>query len=191
MLTKQDFQKCADDLGVSVAALQAVAEVESGGAGFTVIDGKSQPVILWEPHIFWRELNKQGIQPVRSDICYPTWGEKPYPKGQAAQHERLQRGVAIHREAALRSASYGKFQICGFNYRLCGYNSLQDFINDMYKDEQGHLKAFCGFIVSTGLLKHLKAKDWENFSRGYNGPGYAKNNYHKKMKAAYLKYAAA
>ena len=47
-------------------------------------------------------------------------------------------GEAAHlnRIAALKSASWGKFQLMGFNYKLCGFNSLQAFVNAMYKNEE-------------------------------------------------------
>ena len=35
----------------------------------------------------------------------------------------------------------------------------------------------------------LKAKDWANFARGYNGPAYAKNRYDVKLAAAYAKFS--
>ena len=77
----------------------------------------------------------------------------------------------------------------GFNWQLCGYKSLQEFINAMYHSEQKQLDAFCNFLKSRGLVDELRRRDWEGFAKGYNGPGYAKNQYHIKMKRAYYKYA--
>jgi hypothetical protein len=88
----------------------------------------------------------------------------------------------------LCSASWGKFQVMGSNYSLCDCDSIQEFINHVYKDENAHLMLFCAFLKNTGLVKHLKDKNWEAFAKGYNGPSYAQNNYHKKLNTAYLKY---
>lgn len=191
MISTKDFTDAAELLGVEVAAIKAVAEVESGGAGFL---STGEPVILFEPHVFWRELVKRGIEPERyasfSDVLYKKWGEKPYGKS-SEQHARLQRACLINREAALCSASWGRFQIMGNNHALCGCKTIQDFINKIYESEREHLMLFCHYIKNTGLVRHLKAKDWEAFARGYNGPGYAKNAYHKKMNTAYLKHRAA
>ena len=41
---------------------------------------------------------------------------------------------------------------------------------------------------NTGLLKHLRAKNWAAFARLYNGPAYASRGYHTRMAAAYKKY---
>ena len=183
MITEQAFKDSAESLDVEVAAIKAVAEVESAGEGF-LADGR--PKILFEPHVFWKELKKRGIAPVVSDICYPIWGTKPYGKV-SAQHARLEKAAEINRDAALSSASWGKFQIMGYNYKLAGYSTLQDFINDMYKSEDDHLRSFTAYIKNTFLNDELREKDWKGFARGYNGALYYKNNYDKKLAAAYLK----
>lgn len=189
MITTKQFEEAAQLLGVEVAVIKAVTEVESSGSGF-LSDG--QPVILFEPHILWRELKKREINPYNflpeySDVLYEKWGTKPYGKP-SQQHARLQRATQIHREAALASCSWGLFQILGNNYKACGCASVQDFINEIYKGEYEHLKLFIAFVKNNGLADELQRKDWEGFAKRYNGPSYAKNNYHKKLNAAYLKH---
>lgn len=191
MITEQQFKASAKRLNVEVAAIKAVAEVESGGNGFLPT---GEPIILFEPHIFWKELRKRGLDPNRyvkgnEDILYPSWGAKPYGKI-SQQHSRLARAVKIHREAALCSASWGKFQILGTNFKLCGYKTIQQFVNAMYDSEDKHLEAFCGFIENTFLDDELRAKNWPAFARGFNGIYYWKNNYDKKMAAAYIKFSS-
>jgi hypothetical protein len=178
------FTEAATFLGIEEAVIKAVAEVESSGSGFL---STGEPVILFEPHQFWRELKKRGITPVESDICYQKWGKLPYGKS-SEQHGRLEKAVKIHREAALCSASWGRFQIMGYHFKACGCNTIQDFINAMYKSEGEHLRLFCNFLKSQGLSNLLKEKNWESFAFRYNGAGYAKNNYHKKLHSAYLKH---
>ena len=73
----------------------------------------------------------------------------------------------------------------GFNWQKCKYNTLQDFINGMWKSESEHLRAFTHFIQTEGLGKPLRDGDWRAFAKGYNGPGYEKNDYHVKLKRAY------
>ncbi len=41
---------------------------------------------------------------------------------------------------------------------------------------------------NTGLLKHLRSKNWAAFARLYNGPAYASRGYHTRMATAYKKY---
>lgn len=191
MITENQFKEIADLLDIEVATIKAVTEVESKGEAFL---STGEPIILFEPHIFWKELQNKGINPLTyvnntdtSDIVYQKWGAKPYGKF-SQQHSRLARAVKINREAALKSASWGAFQIMGFNYDICGFPTVQEFVNAMYESEFEHLKAFSNFIKNTGLVKHLKTKNWEAFAKGYNGSGYKKNDYHNKLAKAYNKY---
>lgn len=183
------YTAAAKQLGWSVAAVRAVAEVESSGDGFL---NSGEPKILFERHIFHRFLKKAGkdinfLQGQHPDIVNSKPGGY---LGGHAEHERLARAVEIDRTIALQSASWGKFQIMGFNYRSCGYEELQDFINDMYGDESGHLRAFIGFIKHhPRMLKAGRDRDWKTFAKEYNGPAYAKNQYDKKLAKAYLKYS--
>lgn len=182
-LTGADFVRASKKLMCSVAAIKAVSEVESNGGGFLPT---GEPVILFERHIFSRRTNKRfdGIAP---DIS------NPLPGGYGAvllQHKRLQRAVALDRNAALMSASWGMFQIMGFNYPLCGFNSLQGFVNAMYESEGRQLDAFVNYIIASRLDDELRELRWADFARKYNGPAYAKNKYDIKMAAAYKRFAA-
>ncbi|HEU4607137.1 MAG TPA: N-acetylmuramidase family protein [Chitinophagaceae bacterium] len=189
IITLDGFVYAAQLLKIEVATVKAVAEVESGGCGFV----NGLPVILFEPHVFWKELRKRKFDPEKylkdyGDMLYPLWGAKPYPKGQDAQYKRLDRAANINRDAALCSCSWGKFQIMGYNWQLCGSKTLQEFINGMHHDEDEHLNLFVNYIRKTGLDDELRAKDWKGFARGYNGALYYRNNYDKKLLAAYNKF---
>lgn len=188
MITEKAFRDSARIIGCDTAAVKAVAKVESGGSGFLA---SGEPVILFEPHIYFRELKKIDIDPLfymkdpqYADIIYPVWGTKPYGPS-SKQHERLARAASINRDAALKSASYGKFQILGVNYKMCGCKTIQEFVNAMYKSEDEHLRLFTNYILSAGLDDELRYKDWRGFARGYNGPLFARNSYDKKMANAY------
>ena len=181
-LQECDFVTAANLLGCEIAAVKAVAEVESSGGGFQA-DGK--PKILFERHYFHRLTN--GRYSAKNwDISNPKAGGYGLS---SAQHERLERAAKLDREAALQSASWGKFQIMGSHWKSLGYSSLQEFINAMYASETEHLMAFVKFVKVNGLADELKRKDWAGFARGYNGPAYAKNKYDQKMKAAYDKFS--
>lgn len=189
MITEEQYQQAARTLGVDVATIKAVTEVESGGKGFLKT---GEPVILFEPHVFWRELRNKGINPSdfehgNEDILYPEWGMKPYGLS-TKQHGRLARAVAIDRDSALKSASWGMFQIMGNNYRAAGYPNVQGFVNAMYHDEGAHLQAFVNFIKYNKLDRFLKIRDWAGFALRYNGKGYKKNKYDIKLAQAYNKY---
>jgi len=191
-LTNTDIHAVATQLGVDVPMIKAVFEVESRGSGF-LPDGR--PKILFEGHIFWAELKRRGKDPMEfaksnGDILYPKW-TKAYYKGNALEYDRLSRAKSIDHDAALASASWGTFQIMGFNYKACGYTSLATYLDSCYVSEGEHLKAFAAFITTGKLISHLKAKNWAAFAKGYNGPGYKQNNYDVKLADAYTKHLKA
>lgn len=177
----------AQKLGVEIATIQAFANVESRGDG-KLSDGR--PKILFERHVFYRMLRSHfGVDRAKAtaedhpDICNQTPGGY---KGGAAEYDRLAAAMRIDRECAQLSASWGKFQIMGFNYRACGYVTVQDLVNAAQAGED--LEMFVGFINSNRELKAaLQAKDWAKAAKLYNGPEYAKNRYDEKLNAEYLK----
>ena len=182
-LQEQDFSKAAKSLNCDIAAIKAVAEVESKSDGFLPSD---EPIILFERHIFSR-LTKHIFDSSNPSISNPSPGG--YGKVNQ-QHKKLQTAVALDRNAALMSASWGKFQIMGFNFTLAGFNSLQQFVTAMYTSEAEQLDAFINYIKNTFLDDELRDKRWADFARKYNGPMYSKYNYDKKLAAAYKKYSS-
>ncbi|MGJ7033804.1 N-acetylmuramidase family protein [Niabella hirudinis] len=181
VLTEKDYKDAAQMLDAEVAAIRAVAEVESAGSGFLQ---SGEPKILFERHVFSKRTG--GLfDASHPNISNSVWGGY----GAAAnQHKRLQEAAALNREAALMSASWGKFQIMGFNYALCGFNTLQDFVNAMYRSEREHLLAFVNYIKNVSLDDELREHRWADFARKYNGPDYRKNRYDIRLKGAYNKF---
>lgn len=185
LLSLKDLQAAAKRLRCDLPAIQAVAEVESPVGGF-LPDGR--PTILFEAHIF-SNLTQGRYNGDYPNISSPRWNRKLYGATGAHQHDRLALAAGLNRSAALQAASWGRFQVMGFNYKVCGYNTLQSFINAMYRSERDHLDAFCGYVISRALDDELRAHDWAGFAYGYNGSGYAANHYDTKLAAAYRKFA--
>lgn len=184
-LKEQDYIDAAKSLGVDVASVKAIKEVESRGNGFLP---SGLPVILFERHKMYHFLREKGLPIVISDVVDPDAGG--YYGGEA-EHQRLTKAVMIDRDSALKSTSFGLFQIMGFNYMRCGFDTLQSFINAMFKDEASHLKAFVAFVKSDkNLHTALINKDWDLVARLYNGKAYKKNSYHIKLKKAHAKWSA-
>ena len=185
-LTDEAITLAAQELDVDPCALIAVVRVESSGAGFLE---PGMPKILFEGHIFWRELKKNGIDPEKPadrhpSILYPKWTKAHY-RGGRREYERLEEALAIHREAALRSASWGAFQIMGFNHAVCGFAGVEEFVAAHKRSAAGQLAAFCAFLQTNKLTFRLKSLDWAGFAKAYNGPGYEQNRYDLKLAAAY------
>jgi hypothetical protein len=180
-ITLDAFSKAAAEIGCEIAAIQAVAEVESRGDGFLP---DNRPKILFERHIFSRETGR------KFDSKYPDISSKKTGGylGGSREYDRLEKAFNLDAEAALKSASWGRFQIMGFNYRACGFKSVEQFVDAAKASEDQHLMAFVGFVKENHLDDELRRKDWAKFARGYNGPAYQKNQYDIKMAQAYKKY---
>lgn len=183
-LVDSDYKQAADTLGVEVACVKAVTKVESRGSGFLP---SGVPVILFERHWMYKLLKaKTGKEPVLNDVVDPKAGGY---LGGVKEHARLDKAVAIDRECALQSASWGLFQIMGFHWKALGYGSVQQFVNAQYASEAKQLDTFVRFIkINPGMHAALKAKDWAKFAKLYNGPAYAKNNYDVKLAQAYASF---
>lgn len=178
-LAGHHYLTAADLLRVEPATIKAVAEVEAGPYGAFLETG--EPTILFERHVFHR------LTGGRFDASHPDLSSRRaggYGKV-SAQHGRLARAAALDREAALQSASYGLFQIMGFNHQVAGHPTLQGFINAMYASALEHLLAMVRYCQHHGLDRHLRAHDWASFARGYNGPAFARNRYDSKLASAY------
>lgn len=183
-LTDADFERAARRLRTSVAAVRAIAEVESLDGG-CLPDGR--PKILFERHWFHR-LTEGAWTASHPRISSPVPGGY---SGGAREYARLEEAVALDRAAALRSASWGAFQIMGFNHRLAGYDDIEDFVGAMVADSSRQLDAFIAFIEASGLGDELRRQDWVGFARGYNGRSYRRNRYDEKLAAAHARFVAA
>ncbi|MCW5760266.1 MAG: N-acetylmuramidase family protein [Phenylobacterium sp.] len=188
-LASGDFAAAAAVLGVNVAKVLAVDEVESRGRGFH--PQTRRPIILFEPHRF-SKLTKGAFDAVAPDVSYPKWGEAPYPAGQDARYAQLLKAARLDEGAALASASWGRFQIMGFNHRPAGFASVQAFVAAMVRSEAEHLLAFARFLkADPAMLFCLQKNDWAGFARRYNGEGYAQHGYDQRLKVAYARRLAA
>lgn len=188
-LTDADFTLVASLLDCEATALKAVQRVETGGRGGFFAPGK--PAILFEGHIFWNQLKKRELRPEdyvqgHEDILYPQW-EKSHYRGGPSEYERLEQARQIHPEAADASASWGMFQIMGFNYAACGESTVASFVQSMCESECKQLLLSARFIRRSGMLPALQQKNWTEFARRYNGPAYAQNQYDQKLAATYEK----
>ncbi|MBK3461633.1 N-acetylmuramidase domain-containing protein [Pseudomonas haemolytica] len=199
LLRNHDLVTAAERLGVPLATVYAVNEVESKGKGF-LENGK--PVILFERHVMYRQLAKvrnPGDDPAEikrhADELAATNPALVNTKGGGyiggtAEHQRLTMARQIDDTAALESASWGAFQIMGYHWERLGYASVQDFVAAMSASESQQFDAFTRFIETDPVLhKALKARKWAEFARLYNGPDYLRNLYDTKLQRAYERHA--
>ena len=188
LMRESDLIEAADRLDVPLASIKAVNEVESRGRGF-LPDGR--PVILFERHVFWRQLTAHDVDP-------SGYGDRPsilsrqrggYAGG-AAEYVRLASAMQIHPAAAQEAASWGAFQIMGFHWETLGFADIESFVATQHRSEGDQLATFTAFVLADPALhRALKAKKWAQFARLYNGPAYAENFYDTKLARAYARFA--
>lgn len=188
--TPEGYEAAAWLLMCEVAAMRAVAAVESGPEGAFL--GNGQPVILFEAHIFdkltdgrFRGRRIIGMHGEAAVVSRAKWAPGTYGPA-SVQHARLGYAATLDREAALKSASWGLFQILGTNYERAGYSSIQRFVNAAYRSADDHLRMLVNFIRrDERLVDAIRGKQWPDFARVYNGPGYRTNRYDEKLEKAY------
>lgn len=191
-LTDKDFQNAATRLGVPLAAVKAVATVESNGGGF-LSDGRVK--VQYEPHVMYQRLQVR-FGKARADrelAAHPDLIARKAGSYQSLDKEDkdMDRAAKIDRQCALESASWGAFQIMGYHWETTGYPSLQSFINAQYS-AAGQLETFVRFILADSrLARAIRAKDWKTFASVYNGKNYAANKYDTKLAAAYKQFGGA
>jgi peptidoglycan hydrolase-like protein with peptidoglycan-binding domain len=198
LLKNIDLVTAAERLGVPLASVYAVNEVESKGTGF-LDNGK--PVVLFERHIMHRRLSMvrhedddAAALKHHADQLAATNPAIVNPKpggyaGGTAEHQRLATARLIDDTAALESASWGAFQIMGYHWQRLGYSTVQDFAAAMSASESKQFDAFVRFIETDPVLhKALKGRKWTEFAKLYNGPDYQRNLYDIKLRRAYERH---
>lgn len=177
-----DYEEAAKELGCEVAAIKAVAKTETGSYGsyFKFEDNDDYvPAILFERHHFHKYTNGKYDQ--FENISNPVAGGYG---ATSIQYAKLVKAYTLDKKAALKSASWGKFQILASNYATAGYASPEDFVFALSKSEKNQLKAFVSFIKADRVLLHsIRAKDWLSFAQRYNGP--RQKGYDLKMERNY------
>lgn len=182
--TEEGYAAAAWLLMADVRALKAIAEIEAGPEGAFQPDGA--PTILFERHVFHR-LTRGFLDSAAPDLSNPLPGGYG---SYGSQHTRLQRAIALDREVALKSCSWGLYQIMGENHAAAGFPVLQRFVTAMYRSVDDHLRALVMFIWCDGrLVDAVRAKDWTSFAYVYNGPAYRKNRYAERIDEAYERLA--
>lgn len=193
-LTEDDLYGASEALGCRLAAIKAVAEVESAGNGFMQ---PGIPKVLYERHWMYRFLTNEkyrqqyGVSPPANPRMFSNTllvSKQPGGyKGGTFEWKRFQAAAKeIDKNAAICSTSFGRFQLMGFHWKRLGYGSPVEFFNAMCESESKQLEAFVRFITSDKKLHNaLKQQSWTEFAKIYNGPAYAKNRYDSKMAQAF------
>lgn len=207
--------------------LKAFAEVESGGRSsfwrLNKSDGAFIPAILYERHYF-SDKSHHKYDATHPDISWLTGYRKRTLLGQddkkmpdgiveatdiysdySSSYLRLINAYRLDPDAALMACSWGKFQIMGANFALCGQSDVVKFVDMMCASEASQIELVAEFIqrkprawknprnkalgLEISLWDAVKTKDWAAIAFNYNGSGYRTYSYDTKLKAAYEKHS--
>ena len=186
-----EIRRVAAERGLDAAALLAVVEVESGGQALVEIGGRPMPLILFEYHVFHRQLRPAArAAAIGAGLASPRWGQIAYPRTQRERYALLARAKLIDREAAHAACSWGVGQVLGENARWLGYESAEALADEACAGVAGQVRVMLRFIDRRGLAAVLAARDWVRFAEGYNGPQQARHNYAGRMAAAFARWQA-
>lgn len=192
-----DLPRLAAKLGSQVGEdeLHAFIDTETLGSGFQS-DGSLKR--LYEPHVAYRVAGPGAARDalVKAGLAYPEWKPGKYPRDST---DRILKASEIAgREIAYQATSWGSMQVLGENYRIAGFESAVQMVEMMADDEEVHVWAAINYIINTDiaddmqrlaeLTRPTQPEDCISIVRAYNGPGYAKNNYHVKFAKAHNKW---
>lgn len=183
VITDDDYKAAAKILDCEYKVIKAIGIKESGDKGAYYEGwGDDVPVILFERHYFHRLTG--GIYDDDDDIsakeAFSSYG--PY-KG---QYRRLIKAYKLNPEAALKSVSWGLFQIMGTNLEKDSPSLISDIILNLSISEKYQFESFVSYIkTSQGILDAIRNKNWTKFAILYNGTGYKKNEYDTKLEGIY------
>lgn len=193
-LSEEDFREVAEELGVEVAAIKAVVDIEAGKAHEGFFE-PGKPIINFDLSMYRKFAPRHGVSLAKAKKKAPEIFARPnrakYGSYQAAQYARLDAAREIDEESALESAFWGMFQIGGFNWKLCGCESVGEFVKLMSRSERDQLELFGHLVSNCGMLEPLQKKQWLKFALKYNGPRAKARGYHKRMASSYARHKAA
>ena len=178
----------AKALDVEEATLKAVALVETGGHGF-VAGRDNKPKILFEGHAFHRLTGGQ-FDASHPHLSHAAWDPRKYARNQAGEWKRLDEASQLDRAAALQSASWGLFQVMGFNYPYCGHDTVEAFAAAQHTGADAQVSAFARLVARPPFLQALRKGDWRTFAAAYNGPAHAVHHYEARLAAAHAQMLA-
>lgn len=182
-LSEADYIRVAEELDVEVAAIKAVVLIEAGKAleGFLA---PGVPVVNFDP-VMYRKMKAPTVRKAPKDTKIPDGIKSAYGR---KEWQQLINARKTNIDKANMGTFWGMFQIGGFNYKICGCATVDEFVEKMSHSELAQLELFAKLITETKQVEFLRKKDWRGFARRYNGPSYAKRGYHTKMANAYKKF---
>ncbi|QDP63938.1 MAG: hypothetical protein Unbinned3992contig1000_52 [Prokaryotic dsDNA virus sp.] len=160
--------------GIPTRVLKAIRHVESRGKANAV---------RFEPHLFLRR------RPDLAAVIPYTQTDRGYSTTRSeTNRQALEHAIKHDAEAAIRSTSFGKYQVLG-GYLLEAYGAPEDAISAFWQnpDEASDLMVAAWFQSNpiAGKAARKSPPDFKTLARTYNGPRYYVHKYDEQLEAAW------
>lgn len=180
-ITEIEKISLASRLQGTLQQINAVSAVEAPRGGW---DKSGLLTCLYERHYGWRRW--QIKIPFLSDPKPGGYTIDIDDNGINDSWEKVADAACKFGEEAFECASWGKFQIMGAWWKKLAYDSPLDFVYALSRSELAHYQALVRYIIVFNLVDAFRSlsihpRTCIAFAKGYNGPAYAKNNYHVKL----------
>lgn len=194
LISEEAYKKEADRLGIEVAMIKAIAKQESKKSSFWE---PGQATILYERHVMWDQLaadmklSTEELRQLQKDdpglVNKKGEGYGTY----SMQYKKLEDAKKIDYACAVKSCSWGKFQVMGYHYAIA-FESAEEMEQAVNTCELQQFYFFIAYLENThGLIKAMKEKDWEDIAKKYNGSLWKKYNpdYADNIERYYYEYS--
>src|SRR5690606_14636443 len=107
------------------------------------------------------------------------------------QYRKLEKAKQIDYACAVKSCSWGKFQVMGYHYAIA-FESPEEMEQAVNTCELQQFYFFIAYLENTyGLIRAMKEKDWEGIAEKYNGALWKRYNpdYADNIKKYYHEYS--
>lgn len=180
-LGADDYRYAQERLEARASMTAATAHVESLQQPFSEA---GDPIARIEKHVWNRHAFNDRARKEIGAIKVLN------PADQAKRWENFNYLFSVDPLAAVKSTSFGAFQIMGFNHAACGFEDPLAFLDGMQAGAGAQTLAFCRFIeASPALHGAMKRRDFPTYARHYNGKGYERNKYDIKIRTAERRFA--
>lgn len=190
--TENKYSKLYPDISLPCGYYQLTGRYVLAGGDYKKKKGVPSDIDYYRP-----VTKKDDAQTVKDAVSFRRLLEEKklvaeshkYLDGLAG-YKRLLKAYQLDPEAALKSCSWGAFQIMGEFWKEMKYTSVQEFTRAVSRSEKEQLKSFVLYMkyVNPKIGKLLRDLDWSGVAAAFNGPGYKLNRYDEKLEYAYEKF---
>lgn len=173
-LEKSDFVRVGEERGVEAWKLHGLTDIESRRGGF---DNDGRAIMVPELHKF-SEFTFQAYDKAHPDLSAKKWIHPakvkpghPYTLDNSGRWDVLARQAALSFDAAIKAASWGAFQIMGFNYKALNFDTPLELVRAIYEGERRQLDLAVQFLISQGGFEALLRGDYFRAAIVQNGTG--------------------